>query len=80
MRIRRPIAALFTALALFGGGTATLTACGAPTTPEEGTTDDTGEQSGGDGQDGTDQEENLPDNSDPEKGSEDSNDDTQDPD
>lgn len=83
MRIRRPIAALFTALALFGGGTATLTACGDPagTDRNDGTTDDTGnDEGGGDGQDGTDQEKNLPDNSDPEKGSEDRNDDTQDPD
>jgi hypothetical protein len=41
MQLRRPIAALVTALALFGGG-ATMTACGAPTTPNEGTTEDEG--------------------------------------
>jgi hypothetical protein len=70
MRIRRPIATLFTALALFGGGTATLTACGDPagTDRNDGTTDNSGNDGGGgDGQDGTDQEKDLPDNSDPEK-------------
>jgi hypothetical protein len=58
MRIRRPIAALMTALALFGGG-ATMTACGEPTTENEGTTDDDSNE--------VDEEEadreNLPDNS-----------------
>jgi hypothetical protein len=75
MQLRRPIAALLTAFALFGGG-ATMTACGSPTTPNEGTTE------------GEDQElspeeadrENLPDNSNPEPGQEDSEDDSQDPD
>jgi hypothetical protein len=45
MQLRRPIAALLTALALFGGGAA-MTACGSPTTPNEGSTEDggTGEQ------------------------------------
>jgi hypothetical protein len=67
MQIRRPIAALVTALALFGGGTATLTACGGPASENEGTTDDTGNsESGGDGEGGADEEEDLPDNSDPE--------------
>ena len=47
MRIRRPLTALFTALALFGGG-ATLTACQAAGQDQnDGTTDDTGDQTGG---------------------------------
>jgi hypothetical protein len=82
MQIRRPLAALMTALALFGGG-ATLTGCGDPqgTDRSDGTTDDTGDQ----GSDDTSQEEeedngDLPSNSDPEQDSEDSNDDNQDPD
>ena len=51
MRIRRPLAALFTALALFGGG-ATLTACEAAGQDQnDGTTDDSGDQEGGENQD-----------------------------
>jgi hypothetical protein len=76
MQLRRPLAALLTTLALFGGGTATLTACGDPagTDRSDGTTD-SGENTGGEGDGG------LPDNSDPEpENQEDSNDDTQDPD
>ena len=47
MRIRRPLAALFTALTLFGGG-ATLTACEAAGQDQnDGTTDDSGDQEGG---------------------------------
>ena len=47
MRIRRPLAALFTALTLFGGG-ATLTGCqAAGQDQEDGTTDDGGEQESG---------------------------------
>ncbi len=83
MQIRRPLAALLTALALFGGGTATLTACGDPsgTDRSDGSTDDTADQ----GSDDTDRENteeggDLPDNSDPELGTEDRNDDQQDPD
>ena len=54
MRIRRPLAALFTALALFGGG-ATLTACEAAGQDQnDGTTDDSGDQSGGENDDGDD--------------------------
>ena len=50
MRIRRPLAALFTALALFGGG-ATLTACQAAGQDQnDGTTDD-GNNDGGNNQD-----------------------------
>ena len=82
MQIRRPLAALMTALALFGGG-ATLTACGDPqgTDRSDGTTDDTG----GQGSDDTSRENdedmgNLPNNSDPQNDVEDENDDTQDPD
>ena len=78
MHIRRPIAALFTALALFGGGTASLTACGDPATPNEGTTDGGNPDSGEDP--GKEDLGNLPDNSDPEQDVEDSNDDSVDPD
>jgi hypothetical protein len=74
MQIRRPLAALMTALALFGGG-ATLTACGDPSTPNEGTTEDDSENT-----DGSDRGDDLPNNSDPEQDSEDSNDDSTDPD
>jgi hypothetical protein len=77
MHIRRPLAALLTALALFGGG-ATLTACGDPATPNEGTTD--GDGNGGELDDEDADRENLPDNSDPEQDTEDQDDDTQDPD
>jgi hypothetical protein len=74
MRLRRPLAALLTALALVGGP-ATLTACGDPagTDRSDGTTD-TGEDSEGGDDSG------LPDNSDPEPDTEDEDDDTQDPD
>jgi hypothetical protein len=82
MQIRRPLAALMTALALFGGG-ATLTACGDPqgTDRSDGTTDDTG----GQGSDDTSRENaedmgDLPNNSDPQTDVEDENDDSQDPD
>jgi hypothetical protein len=83
MRIRRPLAALLTSLALFGGGTATLSACGSPTTPEEGTTDEVGGEDDGDSDD-TDSENDadsgdLPNNSDPEPEQEDAED-QQDPD
>jgi hypothetical protein len=75
MQIRRPLAALMTALALLAGG-ATLTACGDPAGADrsDGTTDDSGEE-GSDVTSGV-----LPNNSDPENDTEDSNDDTQDPD
>ncbi|MCW2636227.1 MAG: uncharacterized protein JWQ99_2594 [Blastococcus sp.] len=76
MQLRRPMAALFTALALFGGGTATLTACGgdpAGLDRNDGTTDDTkntdGSQPSGESQG------NLPDNSNQEPSSTDSGDD-----
>ena len=56
MQLRRPIAALFTALALFGGG-ATMTGCEAAGQDQnDGTTDDS-ENTGG-------SENDLPDNTD----------------
>ena len=81
MQIRRPLAALMTAVALFGGG-ATLTACGDPagTDRSDGSTDQTGDQGSDDtGQENEADNGNLPNNSDPEIESEDSNDDSQDP-
>lgn len=78
MQIRRPLAALLTALALFGGG-ATLSACGGPTTPNEGTTDDEGGVVNPEDNDPAGDEENLPDNTDPEQG-QDLDEDTTDPD
>jgi hypothetical protein len=67
MQIRRPIAALFLTLALFGGGTATLAGCGDPAGVDrsDGTTDDSQNTSG------DEQESEVPDNSNPETGSED---------
>jgi hypothetical protein len=60
MQLRRPIAALFTALALFGGG-ATMTGCEAAGQDQnDGTTDDSG-NTGGSEPSGEDQG-NLPDN------------------
>ena len=78
MEIRRPLAALLAALALFGGG-ATMTACGDPATPNEGTTDDDSENTSGNDP-GSEEQGNLPDNSDPEQDVEDQNDDSVDPD
>jgi hypothetical protein len=78
MELRRPIAALMTALALFGGG-ATLTACNAAGQDQnDGTTDDSENTSGNDPSD--ESQDNLPDNSNPEQDLEDQDDDTQDPD
>jgi hypothetical protein len=82
MQIRRPLAALMTALALFGGGT-TLTACGDPAGADR--NDGTADNAGNNGTDDTSRENseengNLPNNSDPQHDSEDENDDTQDPD
>ena len=76
MRIRRPIAALFTALALFGGG-ATMTACQAAGDGQRDGTTDSGNPDSGDEPSSEDQNQ-LPDNSDPDEDAED--DDTQDPD
>ncbi len=79
MELRRPIAALMTALALFGGG-ATLTACNAAGQDQnDGTTDDSENTSGNDPSE--ESQDNLPDNSNPDPGApEDQDDDTQDPD
>ena len=77
MRIRRPLAALFTALTLFGGG-ATLAACEAAGQDQnDGTTDDSGNSGGSDPSDAS--QGNLPDNSNQETGTEDQNDDSTDP-
>jgi hypothetical protein len=63
MEIRRPLAALLTALALFAGGV-TMTACQAAGQDQnDGTTDDSSNTSGSNPS-GTEQD-NLPDNSDP---------------
>ena len=74
MQIRRPIAALMTALALFGGGV-TMTACeSAGQDQNDGTTDDS-ENTGG-----SEQESEVPDNSNQEPNDEDDGDDQSDPD
>jgi hypothetical protein len=74
MRIRRPLAALFTALTLLGGGV-TLTACEAAGQDQnDGTTDDSGNEDSGNSPS------EVPDNSNQEPGSEDSGNDQQDPD
>ena len=67
MQIRRPIAALFLTLALFGGGGATLAGCGDPAGVDrnDGTTDNSKNTSGGA------QESQVPDNSNPEPSSQD---------
>jgi hypothetical protein len=79
MELRRPIAALLTALALVGGGT-TVTACASSgQDANDGTTDDSENTSGDDPSD--DSRDNLPDNSNEDQGNpEDQDDDTQDPD
>ena len=67
MEIRRPIAALMTALALFGGG-ATLTACQAAGQGQnDGTTDDSSNTGGNNPSD--ESQGNLPDNSNPDENS-----------
>jgi hypothetical protein len=48
MRIRRPVAGLFIALTLFGGGGATLVGCGDPVDSETGTSKDTASNTAGD--------------------------------
>ena len=61
MQLRRPIAALFTALALFGGGV-TMTACEAAGQDQnDGTTDNDSENTGG-SEPSEDEQGNLPDN------------------
>lgn len=54
MRLRRPLAALFTALTLVGGG-ATLTACNAAGQDQKDGTTDGSNNDGGDVQDEVDQ-------------------------
>jgi hypothetical protein len=67
MQIRRPLAALLTALTLFGGG-ATLTGCEAAGEGQrDGTTDDSGNTGGSNPED--EQQGNVPDNSNQEPGS-----------
>ncbi|WP_324277719.1 hypothetical protein [Blastococcus brunescens] len=76
MRIRRPIAALFTALALFGGG-ATMTGCEAAGQDQnDGTTDEEVEEVDPEDAD----RENLPDNSNPDPEDAGDDGDEQDPD
>jgi hypothetical protein len=78
MHIRRPLAALFAALALFGGGV-TMTGCQAAGQDQnDGTTDDSENRDGNDP--GSDEQGNLPDNSNQQPDTEDENDDSQDPD
>ncbi len=83
MRIRRPLAALLTAMALFGGG-ATLTACGDPAGQDrsDGTTDESGDQDSGDTPDnnGGGDAEGDDDQSNQEPNDEDDGDDQSDPD
>ncbi|WP_448612713.1 hypothetical protein [Modestobacter sp. URMC 112] len=64
MRIRRPVVALFTALALFGGP-ATLTACGSPSGLDRNDGDSSDDAQNTSGAVDTDPSQgNLPDNSD----------------
>ena len=75
MHIRRPIATLLTALALFGGG-ATVTGCQAAGQDQSDGTTDTGNNRDTNATQG-----NLPDNSNEDQGNTDEqNDDSQDPD
>ena len=78
MQIRRPLTALLTALALFGGG-ATMTACQAAGQDQNDGTTDESTNDGGDEPGGEDQG-NLPDNSNPEQDQDDLDGDTNDPD
>jgi hypothetical protein len=66
MEIRRPLAAVLTALALLGGGGATLTACGDPAGLDrnDGTSDQGSKNTDGNDPSGKSQG-SLPDNSDP---------------
>jgi hypothetical protein len=83
MQIRRPIAALFVALALFGGGSAALSGCGgdpAGLDRRDGTPDDNVSNTSG-ANPSSDEQDNLPDTSDPDQNNtEDQNDDNNDPD
>ena len=76
MQIRRPIAALFTALALFGGG-ATMTGCEAAGQDQnDGTTDNDSENTGG-SEPSEDEQGNLPDNTNEDPDDEDTEEDPQ---
>ena len=75
MQLRRPIATLFTALALFGGGV-TMTACEAAGQDQNDGTTDTDSGNSGGSEPSSDDQGNLPDNSDED---EDSDEDTDDP-
>ena len=72
MHIRRPTAALFVALALFGGGS-TMTACSSSGQNQNDGTSDSGSNSSGSNPSGTDQGK-VPDNSNQQPGSTDSED------
>ena len=61
MHIRRPLAGLFLALTLFGGGGATLAACGDPVNDRTGTPRDTASNTSGAGTSSANV--NVPDNS-----------------
>ena len=75
MQLRRPLAALFTALALFGGG-ATMTACEAAGQDQnDGTTDDSGNTGGSEPSE--DEQGNLPDNTNEDEDDEDTEEDPQ---
>jgi hypothetical protein len=78
MQIRRPIAALFVAVALFGGGV-TMAGCDAAGQGQnDGTTDDSSNTGGSDPS--SESQGNVPDNSNPDQGNpEDQNDDSTDP-
>ena len=68
MQLRRPIAALVTALALFGGG-ATMTACQAAGQDQnDGTTDSEDQPNENTNEESDESQDNVPDLSDPEDG------------
>jgi hypothetical protein len=62
MQIRRPLAGLFVALTLFGGG-ATLAGCGDPSSSDTGTPADTATNTTGGSNPSDESQGNLPDNS-----------------
>ncbi len=78
MQIRRPIATLLAALALFGGGV-TVTGCQAAGEGQRDGTSDDSENTGG-SDPGSEEQDNLPDNSNQQPNDEDDGDDQQDPD
>src|SRR3954452_24100876 len=62
MQIRRPLAGLFVALTLFGGG-ATLAGCGDPTSSDSGTPADTATNTTGGSNPSDESQGNVPENS-----------------